>query len=83
MENGLVTAQDVMTWIAESLGDGRGRFEVQDLTFVKKSVKVVTVRRDACFELASARWPQLAEPESRTVLTQELRGWARRCLPQA
>jgi hypothetical protein len=83
MENTLVTARDVMTWITESLGDGVGRFEVQDLTFVKKSVKVVTVRRDSCFELASGRWPQLAEPEGRSALTQELRGWARRCLPQA
>jgi hypothetical protein len=83
MQNVPVTPQDVMTWIRDSLGDGQGRFEVQDLTFVKKSVKVVTSRRDACFEIEAARWGQLQDPEGRSALTDDLRTWARRCLPQA
>jgi hypothetical protein len=82
MQNEPVTPQDVMTWIRESLGDGQGRFEVQDLTFVKKSVKVVTTRRDACFELEAARWALLNDPAEKSVLTEDLRDWARRCLPR-
>jgi hypothetical protein len=83
MQNAPVTPQDVMTWISESLGDGQGRFEVQDLTFVKKSVKVVTPRHDSCFELEGARWALLQDPAARTALTEDLRTWARRCLPRA
>jgi hypothetical protein len=83
MQNAPVTPQDVMMWIWEVLGDSRDRFEVQDLSFVKKSVKVVTPRRDACYELESGRWGQLTDPESRSALTDDLVKWARRCLPQA
>jgi hypothetical protein len=83
MQNASVTPQDVMTWIRESLGDGQGRFEVQDLTFVKKSVKVVTPRRDSSFELEAARWVLLQDPAGRSELTEDLRKWARRCLPIA
>jgi hypothetical protein len=83
MQNAPVTPQDVMMWIWESLGDTRDRFEVQDLSFVKKSVKVVTSRRDACYELESARWGQLTDPDSRSALTEDLLKWARRCLPHA
>lgn len=82
MQNAPVTPQDVMTWIRESLGDAQGRFEVQDLTFIKKSVKVVTSRRDACFELEAARWALLNDPAGKTALTEDLRDWARRCLPR-
>ena len=83
MQNAPVTTQDVMTWIRESLGDGQGRFEVQDLTFVKKSVKVVTPRHDSSFELEAARWGLLQDPVGRCELTEDLRKWARRCLPVA
>jgi hypothetical protein len=83
MQNAPVTPQDVMTWISESLGDPQGRFEVQDLSFVKKSVKVVTPRRDACFELLGDRWGLLNDPASKSALTEDLRSWARRCLSQA
>jgi hypothetical protein len=83
MQNAPVTPLDVMTWIRESLGDSEGRFEVQDLSFVKQSVKVVTPRRDACFELVSTRWALLNDPAGKTALTEDLRTWARRCLPQA
>ncbi len=81
MQNAPVTCQDVMTWIAETLGDAPGRFEVQDLTFVKKSVKVVTPRHDACFELEAGRWPLLNDSTGRSGLTADLQNWARRCLP--
>jgi hypothetical protein len=83
MQNAPVTPQDVMIWIRESLGDPQGRFEIQDLSFVKKSVKVVTPRRDACFELVGTRWELLNDPASRSGLTDDLRLWASRCLPQA
>jgi len=81
MQNASVTPQEVMMWIWESLGDTRDRFEVQDLSFVKKSVKVVTARRDACFELEGARWGLLNDPAGRSALTDDLRTWAKRCLP--
>jgi hypothetical protein len=83
MENARVTPQDVMAWINESLGEAQGRFEVQDLTFIRKSVKVVTPRRDACFELEASRWALLNDPAGRSALTEDLRSWARRCLPHA
>jgi hypothetical protein len=83
MQNAPVTPQDVMAWITDSLGDPQGRFEVQDLSFVKKSVKVVTPRRDACFELMATRWGLLNDPDGKSALTADLRAWARRCLPQA
>jgi hypothetical protein len=83
MQQAPVTPQEVMAWIRDSLGDGQGRFEVQDLTFIKKSVKVVTPRRDSCFELEAARWDLLQDPAGRTALTEDLRSWARRCLPVA
>ena len=83
MAQALVTTEDVMSWIRESLGEPQGRFEVQDLTFVKKSVKVVTARRDACYELDGARWGLLTDPAGRSSLTEDLRSWARRCLPEA
>lgn len=77
-----VTPGEVMAWIRESLEDCEGRYEVQDLTFIKKTVRVVTPRRDAHFDIEASRWGALNDPEERPALTEDLRQWARRCLPR-
>jgi hypothetical protein len=81
MQNAPVTPQDVMTWIRESLGESQGRFEVQDLTFVRKSIRVVTARRDAFYELDAGRWAALSDPLAKPEMTEDLQKWARRCMP--
>jgi hypothetical protein len=65
-----------MTWIDESLADYQGRYDVQDLTFVRSTVRVVTPRRDALYDVANARWPALSDPQARPGMTAELRSWA-------
>jgi hypothetical protein len=77
MPEQLVSLQDVMTWIDESLADYQGRYDVQDLTFVRSMVRVVTPRRDALFDVVNARWPALSDPQARPGMTAELRQWAR------
>lgn len=77
-----VSLEDVLTWIRESLSDYQGLYEVQDLTFVRSSVRVVTQRRDARFDVATTRWPELGDPDSRPVLTADLQRWARQNLAQ-
>lgn len=81
MQNTPVTSQDVVTWIRESLGECQGRFEVQDLTFIRKSIRVVTARHDAFYELEAGRWAALNDPLTKPELTEDLLKWARRCLP--
>lgn len=83
MQHAPVTSNEVVAWIRDSLGDGQGRFEVQDLTFVNQSVKVVTIRRDSSFAVDSGKWEALHDPVGREALTGSLMAWARRCLPQA
>jgi hypothetical protein len=83
MQQAPVTSNEVVAWIKDALGDGRGRFEVQDLSFVNKSVKVVTIRRDSAFAVDSGRWEALHDPAGREALTGSLKAWARRCLPEA
>jgi hypothetical protein len=75
-----VSFQDVVAWIRESLADYQGLYDVQDLTFVKSTVRVVTPRRDALFDVARDRWRELADPSSRPALTEDLRLWASRNL---
>jgi len=75
-----VTAQDVVAWIRESLGDCEGAYEVQDLSFIKKTVRVVTPRHDAYYDVEAGRWAELNDPEGRPALTEDLQRWARRCL---
>ncbi len=75
-----VSIEDVVTWIRESLSDYQGLYEVQDLTFVRSAVRVVTQRRDARFDVATTRWQELADPGSRPLLTADLQRWARQNL---
>ena len=79
-QNAPVTPQDVMAWIHESLGECQGAYEVQDLSFIKKTVRVLTPRRDAYFDLEAGRWEALSDPEARPALTEDLKRWASRCL---
>jgi hypothetical protein len=75
-----VTPKDVVAWIHESLDDCRGAYEVQVLRFVKMTVRVLTPRHDAYFDVEAGRWGALNDPEGRPVLTDDLKEWARRHL---
>ncbi len=72
-------ASDVAEWVDGVLTDYRGRYEVQDQLFIRNTVRVVTVRRDAFFDIQPDRWP--ADAQAREPLGQELRSWARRVMP--
>jgi hypothetical protein len=74
-------ANEVAAWVDGVLTDYRGRYEVQDQMFIRNAVRVVTVRRDAYFDIQPDRWVATAEPASRDSLGHELRTWARRVMP--
>jgi hypothetical protein len=74
-------ASDVAAWVEGVLTDYRGRYEVQDQLFIRNAVRVVTVRRDAFFDIHRDRWLDTTEPDARELLGQELRVWARRVMP--
>ena len=74
-------ASDVAAWVDGVLTDYRGKYEVQDHLFVRNAVRVVTVRRDAFFDIREDQWPAAAETGAREPLGQELRTWARRVMP--
>ena len=74
-------ANDVASWVDGVLTDYRGRYEVQDQLFIRNAVRVVTIRRDAFFDIQPDRWP--ADVAAREPLGQELRTWARRVMPMA
>jgi hypothetical protein len=80
MSNAPVSTKDVVTWINESLSDYQGMYDVQDLTFVRSTVRVVTPRRDALYDVVNTRWRDLADPVSRPGMTEDLRRWARQNL---
>jgi hypothetical protein len=80
MQDQPVSYQDVVAWIRESLADYQGLYDVQDLTFVRSAVRVVTPRRDARYDVERGRWPELADPQGRPTLTAELQRWARQHL---
>ena len=74
-------AYEVAAWVDGVLADYRGRYEVQDQLFIRNAVRVVTIRRDAFFDIQPDRWPQ--DAAAREPLGQELRVWARRVMPAA
>ncbi len=76
-----IKASDVAAWVDGVLTDYRGRYEVQDQLFIRNAVRVVTIRRDAFFDIQPDRWPQ--EGVAREPLGQELRVWAQRVMPAA
>ena len=76
-----VQAGEVAAWVDGVLPDYRGRYEVQDQLFIRNAVRVVTVRRDAFFDIPRDRWLESTEPDVRDALGQELRIWARRVMP--
>ncbi len=83
MADAPVTLQDVVAWVRESLSDREGLYDVQDLTFIRSSLRVVTKRRDAHFDIGRDRWPELADPDGRSALTASLQHWARTNLARA
>ena len=83
MKDAAVTPQDVMTWIRETLVERQGQFDVQDLSFIRRTVRVVTPQRDACFDVEASRWPHLNDADRKAALAEDLRSWARRSLPHA
>ncbi len=74
-------ASEVAAWVDGVLADFRGRYEVQDQLFIRNAVRVVTIRRDAFFDIGRDRWQ--GDAETREPLGQELRIWARRVMPAA
>ncbi len=74
-------ANEVAAWVDGVLTDYRGRYEVQDQMFIRNAVRIVTVRRDAFFDIQPERWVANAETAARDALGQELRMWARRVMP--
>ncbi len=74
-------AGDVAAWVDGVLTDYRGRYEVQDQLFIRNAVRVVTVRRDAFFDIRPDRWPEDEDVQARAPLGDELRTWARRVMP--
>ncbi len=77
----MMKASDVAAWVNGVLTDYTGRYEVQDHLFIRNAVRVVTIRRDAFFDIQAERWR--FDPAERDPLGQELRMWARRVMPLA
>ncbi len=77
-----VTFEDVSAWVGQVLGDYDGLYDVQDHLFVRSAVRVVTKRRDACFDIPSSRWSDHSEASADHVgLATDLKRWARQTLP--
>ncbi len=72
----------VSAWVGQVLEGYDGLYDVQDHLFVRQAVRVVTKRRDACFDIPRHRWedPSRAAAE-REALASELMRWARQMLP--
>jgi hypothetical protein len=73
-------AAAVAAWVNEVLPDYAGRYEVVDHLFIKGSVRVVTTRRDAFYDISRQRWTSDADPTHATI-GEELRRWAHRVMP--
>ncbi len=71
---------DVASWVDRVLEQYKGLYDVQDQTFIRGMVRVVTKRRDSYFDISREIWsePQAAE---HPALGQELGKWARRVFP--
>jgi hypothetical protein len=74
-------AEVVTKWVNEVLADYSGRYEVVDHLFIRDAVRVVTVRRDAFFDIPRQRWVSDQDAEQHAEIGQELRLWARRVMP--
>ncbi len=83
MADDKVRAEVVAAWVNDVLADYQGRYEVVDHLFVRDAVRVVTVRRDAFFDIQRARWVGDADAEHHADIGAELRLWARRVMPAA
>jgi hypothetical protein len=76
-------ASEVAEWVDSVLPEYKGQYEVLDHLFVRGTVRVVTLRRDAFYDIPRGRWLQKADPHEHEVLSDELRLWARRVIPLA
>ncbi len=83
MADDTMKPSEVAAWVDGILADYKGRYEVQDHLFIRNAVRVVTVRRDAFFDIQRDRWITTPDPVAREPLGQELRLWARRVMPTA
>jgi hypothetical protein len=75
-------AEHVAAWVEDVLADYKGRYEVCDHLFVRDAVRVVTVRRDAFYDISRERWTRDPDAESHSAIGQELLMWAQRVMPQ-
>ncbi|MGE5359627.1 MAG: hypothetical protein ACM3NQ_11465 [Bacteroidales bacterium] len=74
-------ADVVAAWVNGVLAEYAGRYEVVDHLFVRDAVRVVTVRRDAFFDIPRERWIADSDAERHGAMGEELRQWARRVMP--
>jgi hypothetical protein len=75
--------EDVAAWVGEVLGEYDGLYDLQDHLFVRNAVRVVTKRRDACFDIPGSSWTNPVDADAHEVLAQDLRRWARQSLKAA
>ncbi len=74
--------EDVSAWVGHVLEEYNGLYDLQDHLFVRQAVRVVTKRRDACFDIATTRWIDEADAaDDHLALATDLRRWARQTLP--
>jgi hypothetical protein len=76
-----IKVNEVASWVAGVLTSYEGLYEVQDHTFIRQTVRVVTKRRDSYFDISSDRWKATADPEVLEALGHDLGLWARRVFP--
>jgi hypothetical protein len=69
---------DVASWVDRVLDDYKGLYDVQDQVFIRGAVRVVTKRRDSCFDISKDGWTAPEDAPERLALRQELGDWARR-----
>ena len=81
MADDRLRADVVAAWVNGVLADYAGRYEVVDHLFVRDAVRVVTVRRDAFFDIPRQRWVGDSDAERHADMGEELRLWARRVMP--
>lgn len=76
-----MSVTEVATWVAGVLPEYLGQYEVLDHLFVRNTVRVVTVRRDAFYDIPRDRWDATSDEGTHAVIGGELRLWARRVMP--
>ncbi len=72
----------VASWVDRVLEDYKGLYDVQDQTFIRGMVRVVTKRRDSYFDISGDGWGAPADSAEHAALGQQLGKWARHVFPK-